>query len=192
VTPSWETALAALGERLDERGVRHSTGVAAMAERLARTYGLDVDSARLAGLLHDWCKDVSGEELLGRAEALGIPVTDADRAVPYLLHAPVAARELKDALPGIDGEVLDAIAAHTYGSSTLTPLDMAVYVADTLEPGRTHAGVEELRALIGSVSLDELFALAYADSLRHLVDSRRRIHPETVATWNRIVGGEGR
>jgi predicted HD superfamily hydrolase involved in NAD metabolism len=179
VTPSWETALAALGERLDERGVRHSTGVAAMAERLARTYGLDVDSARLAGLLHDWCKDVSGEELLGRAEALGIPVTDADRAVPYLLHAPVAARELKDA-------------AHTYGSSTLTPLDMAVYVADTLEPGRTHAGVEELRALIGSVSLDELFALAYADSLRHLVDSRRRIHPETVATWNRIVGGEGR
>ena len=67
---------------------------------------------------------------------------------------------------------------------------MVVYVADTLEPDRTHAGVEELRSLIGVVGLEELFARTYADSLRHLVDSRRRIHPETVATWNRIVEGD--
>lgn len=192
MTPSWEIALAALTERLDERGVRHSVSVASMAESLAETYSLDAEAARLAGLLHDWCKDMSGPELLGRAEALGIPVTEADRAVPYLLHAPVAAEELRHAFPGIPAEVLEAIGAHTYGSAALTPLEMAVYVADTLEPGRTHAGVEDLRALVGVVSLEELFARTYADSLRHLVDSRRRFHPETVATWNRIVGGEGR
>lgn len=190
MTPTWDNALAALGQRLDERGVRHSLNVAEMAARLAATYSVDVEVARIAGLLHDWCKDLDGAELIERAEAHGIPITEADRSVPYLLHAPVAAAELKQEFPGIPGEILDAVGAHTYGSASLTPLEMVVYVADTLEPDRTHEGVEELRSLAGAVSLEELFARTYADSLRHLVDSRRRLHPETVATWNRIVEGE--
>ncbi len=192
MAPSWETALAALTERLDSRGVTHSVAVAAMAQRLAEVYSLDAEKARLAGLLHDWCKDVSGADLIDRAVALGIPVSDVDRAVPYLLHAPVAAAELSVEFPGISRDVLDAVGAHTYGSEDLTPLEMAVYVADTLEPGRTHAGAQGLRELVGTVSLEELFERTYADSIRHLLDSRRRIHPGTVATWNRIVGGARR
>jgi len=192
VTPSWDTALEELGRRLGERGIRHSVNVADMAGHLAETYSVDVEAARLAGLLHDWCKDLDGSELMERAAEHGIPVTDADRAVPYLLHAPVGAVELRRAFPGISEDILGAIGAHTYGSASPTPLEMVVYIADTLEPDRTHAGAEELRSLIGVVSLEELFARTYADSLRHLVDSRRRIHPETVATWNHIVEGDRR
>jgi len=161
--------------------------VAETAAHLAEVYSLDPESARLAGLLHDWCKDLDGSELFDRAEEYGIPVTDADRAVPYLLHAPVGAVELRLAFPGIPEDVIDAVRAHTYGSSELRPLEMLVYVADTLAPERSHAGVEELRVLVGEVALEDLFARTYADSLRRLVDSHRRIHPETVATWNRIV-----
>ena len=98
--PSWDSALAALGQRLDERGVRHSVNVAEQAAVLAGTYMVDVEVARLAGLLHDWCKDLGGSELLRQAEAYGIPITEADRSVPYLLHAPVAAAELERAFPG--------------------------------------------------------------------------------------------
>lgn len=192
MTPTYDVALTALGARLDERGVSHSVRVAVMAAHLAETYDLDTEEARLAGLLHDWCKNMTGPELLERAGILGIPVTDADRAVPYLLHAPVAAAALKRAFPGISRTVLDAVGAHTYGSATLAPLDMVVYIADTLEPARTHAGAGELRELAGVISLEELFTRTYADSLRHLIESRRRIHPETVATWNQIVGGEAR
>jgi predicted HD superfamily hydrolase involved in NAD metabolism len=187
VTELWERALAALQQRLGAEGMRHSLGVAGTAARLAEVYGVDVESARLAGLLHDWSKDASASELFAAADAHGIAVTDVDRAVPYLLHAPVAAAELRTAMPDLDDAVLAAVAAHTYGAESMSSLDLIVYVADTIEPGRVHAGVETLRDAVGTVSLDELFMLAYASSLRHLVDSRRRIHPATVTLWNRLV-----
>ncbi|TDB39987.1 MAG: HD domain-containing protein [Actinobacteria bacterium] len=179
-------------ERLGAEGMRHSLGVADTAARLAETYGVDVEPARLAGLLHDWAKDATASELLSAADDHGIPVTDVDRAVPYLLHAPVAAAELKAAMPDLDDQVLAAVAAHTYGAESMSPIDLIVYVADTIEPGRVHAGVETLRDAVGVVSLQELFMLAYASSLRHLVDSRRRIHPATVALWNRLVSEDPR
>jgi HD superfamily phosphohydrolase YqeK len=69
---------------------------------------------------------------------------------------------------------------------------MVLYVADLTEPERDYQGVSELRAAVGSVPLSELFARGYALSVRHLLDSRRRIHPSTVATWNRFVVGEHR
>ncbi len=186
----FDSALAMLRQRLGEAGLAHSLGVAQTAAHLAETYGVDVEDARLAGLLHDWSKDAGPEELLATAETLGIPVTDVDRAVPYLLHAPVAASEIRSALPGVSDAVTSAVAAHTYGAETMEPLDMVVYVADTIEPGRSHAGVGALRDAVGEVSLEELFTRAYASSLRHLVDSRRRIHPATVSMWNRLVDRE--
>ncbi len=192
MTALWDTARAALEGRLGQEGMRHSLGVAETAARLAETYGVDVEDARLAGLLHDWSKDASASELFAAAEAYGIAITEVDRAVPYLLHAPVAAAELRALLPELDDAVLAAVAAHTYGAETMSPLDLIVYVADTIEPGRVHAGVEALRDAVGTVSLDELFMLAYASSLRHLVDSRRRIHPSTVALWNRLVSDGAR
>ncbi len=188
----WDTARAALTERLSESGIRHSLAVAETAGRLAEAYGVDIEDARLAGLLHDWSKDTGADELLAAADLLGIPVTDVDRAVPYLLHAPVGAVELTSVFPGLSPAVIAAVAAHTYGTETMEPLDLVVYIADTIAPGRSHEGVELLRAAAGVVPLQELFMLAYANSLRHLVDSRRRIHPATVALWNKLVSEDQR
>jgi predicted HD superfamily hydrolase involved in NAD metabolism len=188
----WDTALEAISGRIGEAGLRHSLGVAESAAELAEAYGVDRDEARLAGLLHDWAKDSSNDELLSAAIELGIPVTDVDLAVPYLLHAPVAAAEIRLALPEVSEDVTAAIAAHTYGVVPMQPLDMIVYVADTIEPGRVHEGVEALREAVGQVSLLELFTRAYANSLRHLVETRRRIHPGTIDMWNRLVSGDAR
>ncbi|MCE5203676.1 MAG: bis(5'-nucleosyl)-tetraphosphatase (symmetrical) YqeK [Actinomycetia bacterium] len=188
--PDWDTALAALGRRLGPKGVAHSVRVAETAAQIASAYGVDSEAARIAGLLHDWCKDVAGEELLQAAETRGLPVTDVDAAVPYLLHSAVGAEEVREAFPGIDESVVQAIAAHTYGSECMSPVDMVVYVADTIEPGRSHTSARELREAIGKVPLTELFTRTYAESLRHLIDTRRRIHPNTTAMWNRLVGGE--
>lgn len=190
MTALWDEALAAVSRRLGEAGLRHSLGVAETAAHLAETYGADADEARLAGLLHDWSKETSAGELLESARTLGIPVTDVDRAVPYLLHAAVAAAEIRSALPQVSDAVARAVAVHTYGAESMEPLDMIVYVADTIEPERTHAGVDTLRDAVGRVSLEELFTQAYASSLRHLVDTRRRIHPATVGMWNRLVSKE--
>ena len=59
------------------------------------------DVARLAGLLHDWCKEAGRDELLAAAQRLGIEITTVDRVRPSLLHGPVGAAELAESFPGL-------------------------------------------------------------------------------------------
>ncbi len=188
--PTYDTMRAALSARLSERSFGHSERVAAMAAEIAIRYDLDADAARLAGLLHDWDRDIPQPRLLELAREAGLPVTDVEVAFPYLLHGPLGALELAEAYPELPLDVLDAVAVHTYGDADMSPIARAVYVADAIEPGRRTPGVEELRDLVGVVPLDTLFAETYATSLRGLVDRRRRIHARTIEVWNRIVEGE--
>jgi predicted HD superfamily hydrolase involved in NAD metabolism len=165
----------------------HCERVAETAARIAASYGVDVARARLAGLLHDWSKEEAAADLVSSARRHNMPMTDADLEVPYLLHAPVGAVEVCEALPGIDEAVLHAIAAHTCGAREMSELDMVVYVADAIEPGRTHDGVKALRGAVGSVPLRELFARTYTASFRHLIEKRRCVHPVTTDVWNGLV-----
>jgi len=177
----------ALRVRVGLGTLRHSERVSETAARIAASYAVDVEQARLAGLLHDWSKEERSDELIAIAQRRNLPVTEADEHVPYLLHAPVGAAEVRDALPGTDEAVLRAIAAHTCGAAEMSELDMVVYVADAIEPERTHDGVKALRDAVGSIPLRELFARTYAVSFRHLIDKRRIIHPVTTAVWNAII-----
>jgi predicted HD superfamily hydrolase involved in NAD metabolism len=190
--PSYDTARAALGLRLGARGLAHSDGVAETAAHLADVYGVDVPTARLSGLLHDWCKEVDRDDLVVRARALGLAVTDVDLARPYLLHGPVGAAELAEAFPEMPSPVLHAIEVHTFGALEMSDLDRVVYIADTIEPGREHHGVDRLRAVVGEVPLPELMVLTYARSVQQLVNRRKLLHPTTVAVWNQLVAEEQR
>lgn len=189
---SYDQALDALSARLTPAAVDHSERVAATAISLAALYGVDEAEAGLAGLLHDWDRETTPGQLVTCALELGLDVTEVDEAVPYLLHGPVAQAHLARAFPQLSADVLGAVGAHTYGVPDMTPLSMVVYIADVIEPSRQQTGVEELRSHAGVLSLDELFAEAYSGSLRHLIDSRRRLHPQTVATWNAIVSKDAR
>lgn len=189
---SYEDALAAIEARLGHKAAKHCKRVAATAVALAMAYGVDPDSARLAGLLHDWDRETPPDALLGEARAAGLEVSDADEASPHLLHARTGAVAAREALPGLPADVVDAISRHTIGAPDMTPLDMVVYLADMIEPHRDYVGVQELRDAVGAVPLGELFALAYQESMRHLVDARKRMHPLTVDVWNSFVASDVR
>lgn len=186
----FDEALAAVRERLGERGAGHCERVAATAAELAETYGADVELARLAGLLHDWDRDRAKSELVESARGEGLEVSPTDEAVPYLLHARTGAAGITREFPGLPPEVVQAVARHTVGALDMTALDEVVYLADMIEPARDFPGVEELRAAVGSVPLSELFALGYQLSVMHLVRRRKHIHPETLVVWNALVVGE--
>jgi len=188
--PTYDQAVAALTERLSGPALRHSLATGEEAARLAVLYGVDPETARLAGVLHDWAREESAEELLRRASEAGVEISEVDRCVPYLLHGPVGALQVQETFPGISENAVHAIARHTMGSRSMTPLDLVVYLADMLEPGRCYPEVDDLRALVGVASLRDLFGEAYAASIRHLVGRRKRIHPATVEAWNAIVAGE--
>lgn len=184
---TYEMAEAALESRLSESAVEHCRRVAQTAAALASIYGVDPDDAALAGLLHDWDREIAAEGLLAAADASGIPTSSADKAVPYLLHAHTGASAVAREFPGISDEVVRAVAHHTVGSAEMTELDMVVYLADMIEPGRDYPGVDDLREAVGTVSLDDLFAKGYEQSVMHLLRSRKFIHPQTVAVWNALV-----
>ena len=54
-----------------ETRFNHSKGVQKTAGDLARHYGLDVEKAELAGLMHDCVKNLTVEEMLKLCDELG-------------------------------------------------------------------------------------------------------------------------
>jgi predicted HD superfamily hydrolase involved in NAD metabolism len=182
-----DEAAASVRERLGDDAAAHCLRVGESAAELARAYGLDVVAARIAGVLHDWDREQEADALLAAADEYGIEISGADSAVPHLLHARTAKYHLKTAFPQLDAEVLDAVSRHTLGAVDMRPLDMVVYIADMIESSREYPGVVELRAAVGRLTLAELFALCYRQSVTHLVHARKRIHPVTVDVWNQYV-----
>lgn len=182
----------ALEQRVGEAALRHCEGVAETAAQLAAIYGIDPEQARVAGLLHDWDRELEDGDLLGAARRAGVELGPTDVEVPYLLHARTGAKHVEQTFPLIDHEVVRAIERHTLGHPEMSELDMVVFIADMIEPGRRFPGVADLREAAGVVSLGDLFALAYQRSVEHLVKARKRIHPLTVAVWNALVAREQR
>ena len=187
---TYEAADALLEQRLSPSAAAHCRRVGDTAASLATLYGVDVATARLAGLLHDWDREQTPEQLFAAAAAAGISVSTADTTVPYLLHAHTGAAAIRAAFPGVPDAVITAVAHHTVGSADMTDLDKIVYVADMIEPRREYPGVETLRELSATATLAELFATAYQRSILYLIGNRKRIHPDTVAVWNELVAGE--
>lgn len=164
----------------------HCARVERVAAELGDRFSVDRDKASMAGLMHDFCRYMSNEELLSKSKEFGISILDADIEVPYLLHGPLGAKIIQAAFPDTDLEVLHAIEVHTYGSVQMNNLDMLIYVADLIEPGRDIEGLENIRK-VAKVSLEQAFKQAYAFTVSQLVIKRKKIHPATVDVWNKLI-----
>ena len=177
-----------LAHRVKRSRFEHSLGVSETAARMARVYGQDERLARLAGLLHDWDKGYDDEGIRARAVELGIADQLASYLdMPHLLHGPTAAAALAREFPELPAPLLQAIRLHTTGAVGMSPLDLIVYVADVIEPGRYCAGVDKLRDMVGKVELEELFMATLVYVVGNLIERRKLIHPDTVTGWNYYV-----
>ncbi len=168
-------------KRLSDKRYAHTLRVAETAERLAKLHGLGPERARLAGLLHDTAREIGKEELLRVAEEDGLSVGDFERERPTLLHGPVAAKLAREDLGVEDGEILDAVRAHTIGEPGMGPLALALYVADKIEPARDYPSVGRIRAL-AQEDLDEAAAEALRRVVAHNEQRERPVHPSSRAT----------
>ncbi len=174
-----------LSGRVKQKRFTHSLGVSDTAAKMARAYGCDEATARLAGLLHDWDKGYDDAGIVARVRELGLAKEYATYLdMPHLLHGPTASVALARRFPALPADLLRAIRLHTTGAVGMTDLDMIIYVADAIEPGRDYPGIEELRAMVGAAELEELFMATFQHVLDNLVSRRKRIHPDTVKVWN--------
>jgi predicted HD superfamily hydrolase involved in NAD metabolism len=144
----------------------------------------------LAGLLHDWDKCLSDEELLARAEHFGIEPRYRLEDMAALLHAQTGAVAVAHKYPQMPNEVIQAIARHTSAAPDMTDLDMIIYISDMIEPLRTYGSLTQLRRMAGKIELEELFMRAYEQTISHLVSRHKFLHPDTLDVWNAYVARE--
>ncbi len=162
--------------RVPEKRFEHIRNVERTAVELARQYGVDVQKAALAALLHDAMRGLDHQSLLDLARKYGIAVDAYTRQHPGLLHGPLAACWAQSALGIHDEEVLSAVRAHTVGDDAMMPLTCILYLADAIEPSRDFPGVEQLRVAAKN-NLYRATWLAIKESKKMLTEQGKMPHP---------------
>lgn len=177
---------ALLKGRLQSKRYEHCVQVMDTAVHLARIHGIDRQGAEAAGLLHDYAKNMSPEELKEAALELDVELDPIVCRHMMLAHGPIGAAMVQRDMGISDPDILNAIRFHTYGRVGMSPLEKIIYLADFIEPGRKFKGAEELRK-VAQENLDKAVLMALEASLQHLLGTDRLMHPNTLLARNEMV-----
>ena len=162
----------------------HTIGVANTCACLAMRYGVDMERAFVAGLLHDCAKCYSDQELLKACENYSIDISPSENVSPYLLHAKLGAYLAEHEYSINDSGILDAITYHTTGRPDMTMLEKIIYIADYIEPNRAEIpGLNEVRFLAFE-DIDQAVCRSAGATTRYLQDGGKAVDPMTIRTYN--------
>lgn len=162
----------------------HTLRVMVYGEMLAIHHGVSVDKFKYAAALHDYCKHDSDEDILkALPEDLCNPVLKAHGNLGHGFKAAIVARK-KYGLE--DGEILQAIADHTFGHEEISDLGKVLYLADHLEPQRDYVGVEALRHL-ALENLNEAVVLTASHTLMYELSQGHMLHENTLKMRNALL-----
>lgn len=171
-----------LYKRLRRKRLDHTMMTVREAIRLAARYGEDTKKARLAAILHD-CIKLPNRELLEYCETNGLPISEEERANPYLIHARLGGCLAETEFGVTDPEVINAIKYHTLGRVGMSMLEKIIYVADKIEPSRDYEGVAEMREEAYR-DIDHAMLLVMKHSADYTAASGRQVNPSTRAVMD--------
>ncbi|MDD4689174.1 MAG: bis(5'-nucleosyl)-tetraphosphatase (symmetrical) YqeK [Eubacteriales bacterium] len=173
-----------LKENLIESRFTHTMGVCGESMRLAEHYGVDINRAELAALMHDCLKNKTDQELISIAQELGVKLDEIQLSNGKLLHAPVGAAFAKEYFNIEDSEIIDAVVYHTTGKADMTLLEKIIYLADYIEPNRQEFdGLSTLRDL-AYTDIDKAVLSALETSAEYVESKGSILHPDTIAALN--------
>lgn len=172
---------------LSERRYIHSVGVMEMCETLAKIYGVDVEKAKIAGLLHDNAKEMSPEEMLDYVEKNNIEITEIERINTPILHGKIGADIAKKKY-GVDKQIEDAIKYHTTTSTKMDTLAKIVFVSDKVELNRKSVDYDlEAERKLAKEDLDATILLILDSNITSLVKKGKLIEHESIETRNKLI-----
>ncbi len=173
-----------LKKYIDDTRYDHTMGVMYTAAALAMCWGADLERTQVAGLLHDCAKCIPNTQKLKICRQHGIPVSDAEKASPCLLHASVGAYIAREKYHVEDPEILSAIACHTTGKPAMTLLEKIVFLADYIEPMRTKAENLGIIRQVAFHDLDMAVYMTLRDTLRYLESEKACLDNQTTLAYN--------
>ncbi|MBG9988624.1 bis(5'-nucleosyl)-tetraphosphatase (symmetrical) YqeK [Aerococcaceae bacterium DSM 111176] len=176
-------------EHVNPGRYQHTLRVEETAIRLANQYGADVESVRLAAVLHDACKDFESKKMTKFAKNFlkreGIEI-DLSNAGTAILHG-LAAADLGYRIYGIkDKDILYAVAFHTTGWYKMSLIGKIIFIADYIEPERNFNKVKKARKLANK-DLDRATVFKMKNSIRHLAKDENYIYIESVKIYNHWI-----
>lgn len=169
---------------LTEKRYEHTMAVAAVSASLAMRYGYDVFRAYLAGLLHDIAKCKKDSELIDICTYNCIDISEAERALPYLLHGKVAAFIAKKDYYVSNQDILNALTYHTTGRPNMSLLEKIVFVADYIEPYRDKAPNLTYIRKIAFEDINKAVSTILYNTLSYLTSNGTPIDETTKAAYN--------
>jgi predicted HD superfamily hydrolase involved in NAD metabolism len=163
----------------------HSRRVADLAFGLCVAHGLEGEKGELAGLAHDWARELPPGRMRELALRDGRGESTLEVQYPVLLHGRAAAVDLRGKLGIEDAEILEAVACHVTGCPGMGLLAKIVFVADFLEPGRgfLHEGV---RKGILTMDINRMMMRVLEEIFDYLRLKKRPIAPPAVQLFKEL------
>jgi len=142
--PDWEWLREQAYSMLNPERIPHVAACEAAAVDLAGRWGVDIDDAREAAILHDITKKLDFNENLCIIAEHGISGIDFNKNEEKLFHSITGAAIAKSEF-AVSDTVANAISRHTTGNAGMSMLDKIIYIADYIEATRVFPGVDKLR-----------------------------------------------
>ncbi len=180
--PQSEVWLEKLFAALTRKRFIHTLGVCASVRHLARKHGLDEERAVTAALLHDCAKCMPLKDMQRIAIEHRLTDDKAILASGALLHAVAGSWVAEHEYGVTDRGILDAITCHTTGKPGMNRLDMAVYLADKIEPGRPEYPLLPRVRKVADTSLEQAMLLSLAGTAGYVRQDGKQLHPQTLHT----------
>lgn len=173
-------------KNLNEKRFMHSMGVSEVAVKLAKVYGEDVFKAKMAGLVHDCAKYMSGQQILDIMRECGEEIDIVSQKNPEIMHGFAGAYIAKNIMKINDQYILDAVTYHTTGRQNMTMLDKITYIADYIEPSRNFRGVNILRREAYN-NIDKALIMAFDNTIRFVISKGELLHSRTIEARNYLI-----
>lgn len=171
---------------LSKKRYEHSLFVAKRAKELAGIYGVDVDSAYIAGLVHDSCKEIPKEEQLKIINRFGIILTDVEKFEPNIWHGYAASGYITEKWGIVDTDICDAVKYHTCGRKNMSVLEKIIFVADLTSEDREYEDSKPIRVM-SETSLDLAIYNCYLYIIPFIVNRKGRLTENTIGCYNDAV-----
>lgn len=180
-----DQALMKLKHVLSTERYEHTLRVLQVAEKLAKQHNINVGYVQLAAVFHDYAKEFSHERL----KQYIIEKNIDEQLLLFndeLWHGPVAAHLIEHEFGIKNKSVLNAIYYHTTGRANMDLVELALFVADYIEPGRHFPGLCEVREM-AFINLHEAALLTLKNTITYLIKRNATIFPHTFQAYNDLI-----
>ena len=165
---------------LSEKRYFHSVCTMNRMEILAKIYNVDVEKAKLVGIIHDIAKEMTAKEAFEYVKKYNLKIDEIEEKCPRLLHAKIGAHIAKVEYNFID-EMCTAIAVHTTAKA-----NKILFMADSTGEDRKWPDVPYVREL-AEKDIDAAILYMLDLNIKDMIDAKELIHPDSILARNFLI-----